>query len=143
MHVGGVRASIGFHSDKGVRADNQDFAGALLGWELEPPRRDVIAALGDGVGGASGGRIAAELAVRGFLDGMSDSAENAPLQQTGAAILRQLNAWVYAQGQHDGRLKGMGTTFTAVILKGHIAHICQAGDSRAYRMRGNTLACLT
>jgi len=143
MYVGGVRTSIGFHSDKGARADNQDFAGALLGWELEPPRRDVIAALADGVGGASGGRIAAELAVRGFLDGMSDSAENAPLQQTGAAVLRQLNAWVYAQGQHDGRLKGMGTTFTAVILKGHIAHIFHAGDSRAYRMRGNALACLT
>src|ERR1700758_3035474 len=102
MHVGGVRASIGFYSDKGVRTDNQDFAGAVLGWELEPPRRDVIAALADGVGGASGGRIAAELAVRGFLDGMSDSAENA-LQQTGAAVLRQLNAWVYAQGQNDGR----------------------------------------
>jgi serine/threonine protein phosphatase PrpC len=143
MTAGGVRASIGFHSERGARPDNQDFAAALLGWELSPPRRDVIAALADGVGGASGGRVAAELAVRGFLDGISDSPENANVPQAGAAVIRQLNAWIHAQGQRDSLREGMATTFTAIIFRGHGAHLFHVGDSRAYRLRGNALSCLT
>ena len=64
----GVRASVGFASNTGRRKDNEDFAGALSGAELPEPRQEVIAAIADGIGGAKGGRIAAETAVRGFLD---------------------------------------------------------------------------
>ena len=45
MSEDGVRASVGFFSDPGPRPDNQDFAAALFGWELQPPRHDVIAVL--------------------------------------------------------------------------------------------------
>ena len=65
----GVQASIGFASKTGPRPDNQDFAGALLGWELPDPRQEIVAAIADGIGGAKGGRSAAETAIRGFLDG--------------------------------------------------------------------------
>jgi serine/threonine protein phosphatase PrpC len=68
----GVRASVGFASKKGPRKANEDFAGALSGAELPEPRQEVIAAIADGIGGAKGGRIAAETAVRGFLDGFCD-----------------------------------------------------------------------
>ena len=43
MSEDGVRASVGFFSDTGPRPDNQDFAAALFGWELQPPRHDAIA----------------------------------------------------------------------------------------------------
>ena len=69
----GVRASIGFASKTGLRKANEDFAGAVLGAELPQPRQEVIAAIADGIGGAKGGRIAAETAVRGFLDSMAGS----------------------------------------------------------------------
>ena len=143
MIAGGVRASIGFFSARGPRPDNQDFAAALLGWELDPPRRDCVAALADGVGGARGGRVAAELAVRGFLDGIGSTPENANVPQTGAAVIRQLNAWIHAQGARDGALEGMATTFTALVFRGHSVHLFHVGDSRAYRLRGNALTCLT
>ena len=67
----GVQASVGFASKTGPRKHNEDFAGALIGAELAEPRREVIAAIADGIGGAKGGRIAAETAVRGFLDGFA------------------------------------------------------------------------
>ncbi len=37
----------------------------------------------------------------------------------------------------------MGCTFTALILRGRVAHVLHVGDSRAYRLRGDRLALLT
>ncbi len=37
----------------------------------------------------------------------------------------------------------MGCTFTALVLRGRIAHVLHVGDSRAYRLRGERLALLT
>jgi len=143
MSEDGVRASVGFFSDAGPRPDNQDFAAALFGWELQPPRHDVIAVLADGIGGARGGRIAAETAVRGFLDGFCDLPETIPVQQAAANVAATLNGWIHAQSQRDTLLAGMGCTLTALVLRGHAAHILHAGDSRLYRLRGESLACLT
>jgi serine/threonine protein phosphatase PrpC len=139
----GVRASVGFFSDPGPRPDNQDFAGAVLGWELPMPRGDVVAVIADGIGGAKGGRVAAETAVRGFLDGFCDLSETMPVQRGGAMIVNALNAWIYGQGTRDAALTGMGCAFTALVLRGRMAHILHAGDTRAYRMRGGNLTCLT
>ena len=143
MSEDGVRASVGFFSDAGPRPDNQDFAAALFGWELQPPRHDVVAVLADGIGGAKGGRIAAETAVRGFLDGFCDLPETVPVHQAAANVAATLNRWIHAQSQRDTLLAGMGCTFTALILRGHTAHVLHAGDSRLYRLRGESLACLT
>lgn len=139
----GVRASAGFYSEAGARADNQDFGGAVFGGELTPPRRDVVAVLADGIGGNKGGRVAAETAVRGFLDGFCDMPEIMPVQRAAATIITALNGWIYGQGHRDAALEGMGSTFTALILRGRMAHILHAGDSRAYRMGQGGLTQLT
>jgi serine/threonine protein phosphatase PrpC len=143
MNEDGVRASVGFYSDTGPRPDNQDFAAALLGWELRPPRHDVIAVLADGIGGAKGGRVAAETAVRGFLDGFCDLPETMPVQRAAAAIGTSLNNWIYTQSQRDSLLAGMRCTFTTLILRGHSAHILHACDSRVYRLLNANLVCVT
>jgi serine/threonine protein phosphatase PrpC len=141
--IPGVRASIGFASEAGPRQRNEDFAGAVFGWELPQPRRDVVAALADGIGGAKGGRVAAETAVRGFLDGVCDLPETMEVRRAGAKVLDALNAWIYSQGQRDNSLAGMGCTFTALVLRGRIAHVLHVGDSRAYRLGRDRLTCLT
>src|SRR5271165_785894 len=79
--VAGVRASAGFASEIGPRERNEDFAGAVFGHELPKPRQEVVAAIADGIGGAKGGRIAAETAVRGFLDGFCDLPETLEVQR--------------------------------------------------------------
>jgi serine/threonine protein phosphatase PrpC len=139
----GVRASVGFASKTGPRKDNEDFAGALSGAELPEPRREVIAAIADGIGGAKGGRIAAETAVRGFLDGFCDLPETMEVQRAGARIVSALNGWINTMGRQDPELAGMGCTFTALVLRGRVAHLLHVGDTRAYRFNGNRLTCLT
>jgi len=139
----GVKASIGFASETGPRERNEDFAGAVFGWELPQPRRDVVAAIADGIGGAKGGRVAAEMAVRGFLDGFCDLPETLEVRRAAARVLTSLNAWIFAQGHRDAKLAGMGCTFTAVVLRGRVAHFVHVGDTRAYRLRGDRLVCLT
>jgi serine/threonine protein phosphatase PrpC len=141
--MSGVKATAGFASDAGPRKDNEDFAGAVFGWELPRPRRDVVAAIADGIGGAKGGRVAAETAVRGFLDGFCDLPETMEVRRAGATVISALNGWIYAQGRRDAALAGMGCTFTAVVLRGRLAHVLHVGDSRAYRLGGDRLTCLT
>src|SRR5690242_12318958 len=129
----GVRVSVGFASEAGRRKRNEDFAGALLGAELPEPRQEVVAAIADGIGGAKGGRVAAETAVRGFLDGFCDLPETMEVLRAGATVLNALNSWIFSQGRRDNKLSGMGSTFTAVVLRGRIAHVLHVGDTRAYR----------
>src|SRR5262245_11363685 len=138
-----VRASVGFVSETGKRQRNEDFAGAVFGPELPVPRRDVVAAIADGIGSAKGGRVAAEIAVRGFLDGFCDLPETMEVRRAAATVLNSLNGWIHSQGQRDPKLAGMGSTFTALVLRGRVAHVLHVGDTRAYRLSRNRLTCLT
>ena len=103
----------------------------------------MIAAIADGIGGAKGGRIAAETAVRGFLDGFCDLPETMEVQRAGARIVSALNGWINTMGRQDPKLAGMGCTFTALVLRGRVAHLLHVGDTRAYRLSGDRLTCLT
>jgi serine/threonine protein phosphatase PrpC len=141
--VSGIKASVGFASETGPRERNEDFAGAVFGFELPQPRRDIVAAIADGIGGAKGGRVAAETAVRGFLDGFFDLPETMEVRRAAARILTALNGWIHSQGQRDAKLVGMGCTFTALVLRGRVAHVLHVGDTRAYRLRSDRLTRLT
>ena len=141
--ISGVQASVGFTSETGPRNSNEDFAGAVFGLELPEPRRDVVAAIADGIGGGKGGRVAAETAVRGFLDGFCDLPETMEVRRAAARVVNALNSWIHSQGQRDAKLAGMGSTFTALVLRGRVAHVLHVGDTRAYRLAGNRLTCLT
>ena len=60
-----------------------------------------------------------------------------------ARILDALNGWINSLGRRDPELTGMGCTFTALVLRGRTAHVIHAGDTRAYRLRNDSLICLT
>ncbi|MBV8455227.1 MAG: bifunctional protein-serine/threonine kinase/phosphatase [Acetobacteraceae bacterium] len=137
------RVVIGFTSEAGKRERNEDFVGTVVGGATPEERRDIAVAIADGIGGAKGGRVAAEMAVRGFLDGLWDVPETMEMQRAAARILNALNRWMHAQGQNDTMLTGMGCTFTALVLRGRIAHLLHVGDTRAYRLSGDRLTRLT
>src|SRR6202047_1147649 len=143
QRVSGIKVSVGFVSETGPRKRNEDFAGAVFGPELPAPRRDVVAAISDGIGGAKGGREAAAIAVRGFLDGFCDLPETMEVRRAAAIVLNSLNGWIHSQGQRDSELMGMGCTFTALVLRGRIAHVLHVGDTRAYRFSRDHLTLLT
>ncbi len=141
--VSGIKVSVGFASQTGPRPRNEDFAGAVFGPELPVPRSDVIAAISDGIGSTRGGREAAEIAVRGFLDGFCDLPETMEVRRAAAKVLDAINGWIHSQGARDPELSGMGCTFTATVLRGRTAHVLHVGDSRAYRLSRDRLTLLT
>jgi len=138
-----LEIQIGVASKQGRRARNEDFVAALSppqgGWV----RPVFIAAVADGVGGAKGGREAAELSVRSFFDGFHAQPESISVEQAAARTLTAINRWTLAQGKADPALAGMATTFSALILLGREAHVAHVGDSRIYRLSGAQFHCLT
>src|ERR1700677_3625472 len=133
----GVQATVGFISQAGPRPRNEDFVAAVFGAELPEPRREVVAAIADGIGGAKGGRVAAETAGRGFVDGFWDLPETMEVRRAAATIVNALNGWIHSLGRNDPELAGMGCTFTALVLRGRIVHLLHVGDTRAYRLSGD------
>jgi serine/threonine protein phosphatase PrpC len=137
------RVSIGFASEPGPRPRNEDFVGSIVGGREPDERRDIVVAIADGIGGAKGGRVAAETAVRGFMDAFWDVPETMEVRRAGARILDSLNSWIHGQGRQASDLEGMGCTFTALILRGRSAHMLHVGDTRAYRLSGERLTRLS
>ena len=134
---GRLELRLGICSERGARPRNEDFAAAWLG---EAGRRGAVAALADGIGGARGGRVAAELAVRGLIDGLLGQSEALPVRRTAGCAIEAMNGWIHAKGRSDPELAGMGCTLTAVVLRGRRMHLLHVGDSRLYRFRDGLLA---
>lgn len=143
--VGGGSAlsiGIGIASETGLRRRNEDFVGAARPMPLTADRFGHALALADGMGGAKGGREAAEIAVRGFLDGYYDKPESWGVRRATSSVLEALNGWIHAIGR-QGDLTGMGCTFTGLVLRGRTAHVVHIGDSRLYRFGQGRLSRLT
>ncbi|MDR3438208.1 bifunctional protein-serine/threonine kinase/phosphatase [Telmatospirillum sp.] len=133
---------VGVASETGARRRNEDFVGAARPSPLSADRFGHALALADGMGGAKGGREAAETAVRGFLDGYYDKPESWGTRRTASSVLEALNGWIHAIGR-QGELAGMGCTFTGLVLRGRTAHVLHVGDSRLYRFGQGRLCRLT
>lgn len=117
-----------------VRAHNEDML-ALL------PRRGVFAVM-DGMGGASSGEVAAQVAVESlglYLQG------GGPEQYGGAGgLLKRLSDAVLDQAERERRLKGMGATAALVWLRADgVIEVGHVGDCRVYRWRAGELDLLT
>jgi serine/threonine protein phosphatase PrpC len=129
-----------FASERGSRTANEDYAGIA---ESRHAASGVVAAIADGVGGASGGRVAAELSVRGFIEGYLGAAKSLTARDAGVRSLEAINRWVNAIGRCDPDLVNMSSTLTALICRGRQIHVLHVGDSRLYRLRGDQLTLLT
>ena len=86
----------------------------------------MIAAVADGVGGARGGRVAAETAVRGLIDGMLGQSEALPVHRRGGVAIEAMNSWIHATGRADPELAGMACTLTALVLRGRRRTCCMS-----------------
>lgn len=139
----GLKVDVGLATEKGLRQNNEDYAGAYLGTAEERTRHGVVAVVADGVGGALGGREAAETAVRGFIDGYLSTPVEAGVEGTAGRVLMSVNAWIHTQSRVDPALAGMGTTLSAMILQDRRAHLLHVGDSRIYRYTDGELRRLT
>ncbi len=104
---------------------------------ISPP----LFAVADGMGGARGGQLAAQMTASVFSGETSSVALDGPTRLR--ALVTEANRQIFAQAQRDPSLGGMGTTITAAILEDEHLAIVQVGDSRAYRLRDGVLEQLT
>ncbi len=98
----------------------------------------------DGMGGHQAGEVASSLAIETFIKRLGESMENGQdVLELMAAAAREANATIREQSRRDPAKEGMGTTFTAALLRGGELLIVHVGDSRAYLFQGDRLARLT
>ncbi|WP_050400857.1 bifunctional protein-serine/threonine kinase/phosphatase [Bradyrhizobium embrapense] len=140
QHDLGVR--VGFASETGKRAANEDYVAVCLG-QADALHRDVVAAVADGVGGHKGGRDAAEVAVRSFIDAYYSLPETLGVRRRAARALEAANSWIYGQGRIDAARSGMACALSSIILSRRQCHVIHIGDTRAYRLSDGRLERLT
>ncbi len=100
--------------------------------------RGAVAAVADGMGGHQGGERAAELAIGEFR---IVRAQLSPEELVD--VVEEANRQVHHQAV-DPDLRGMGTTMVALSLHPDgTMTVVNVGDSRAYWLRGDTLAQIT
>ena len=139
---GRLWVSVGVTSEQGPRADNQDFAAAYLGSETQRARQGLVAALADGVSGAKGGRMAAELAVSSLIDGYYAQGDTIGPAAAVERVMRAYNRWLAAMGRSEAMAHAC-STFTAIVVRGRRAHVLHVGDSRAWLLRDGHLTQIT
>jgi protein phosphatase len=111
----------------------------------------------DGVGGAAGGEVASQTALRTLLelvlrspkwalkldDPATREAEIDGLVARSRAYLQGMHARLRERQAQEPKLAGMGTTLTAAYALGGDLFIMHVGDSRAYVLRRDRLVRIT
>ncbi|RYG38573.1 Stp1/IreP family PP2C-type Ser/Thr phosphatase [bacterium] len=138
------RVTLAAKTDIGrVREHNEDKFEFFLAEDARTlASRGLIFLVCDGMGGHAAGQIAAELAIKTFIDVyLTHSAED-PREAMESAV-RAANRYIIDNARAYPPRRGMGCTLSALILLQDSAWTVQVGDSRVYRIRDNSLQRLT
>jgi serine/threonine protein phosphatase PrpC len=95
----------------------------------------------DGVGGESGGEVAAQTALDILRARLSRRTTD--LDRLVREAIAQANRQIFERAQADPRLSGMSCVLTVAILDGDKATIGHVGDSRLYRLRRGEIRKVT
>jgi serine/threonine protein phosphatase PrpC len=131
-------------SDVGRQRENNE--DAYLYWEpatdKEFQSKGLLAVIADGMGGHEGGQEASRLAVetvREVYDRVVQKDPHAALREAFATAHERIQSYA---AQHP-TLHGMGTTCTALVIRGRQLYFAHVGDSRLYLVRGTRSTRLT
>jgi serine/threonine protein phosphatase PrpC len=106
-----------------------------------------LIAVADGMGGHAAGEVASRIAVKVLeklaptltaTDVDEDSVEDLLMHS-----LHSIDAEIAAVAEEEIEKRGMGTTLTALLIRDNHIALLHVGDSRCYRLRGNTLEQLS
>jgi len=99
-------------------------------------------AVADGMGGHSAGQIASELALKTSI--RAYYADSSPIvEESLRQAFQQANALIFDAARAVAERAGMGTTMTALAVRGQEAFVAHVGDSRCYLFRNGDLRQLT
>ncbi|MCK5353909.1 MAG: protein phosphatase 2C domain-containing protein, partial [Methyloprofundus sp.] len=123
-----LKISIGSSTDKGIKARNEDFLGAIIPEDGPLMHKGIAAAIADGMSASDAGHEASHCCVASFLSDYYSTPDSWSVKQAGQKILSATNSWLFSQGQqryHSG--KGMVSTLSILVLKSNTAHIFHIG----------------
>lgn len=142
-----LNISSGQYSDKGRKGVNQDFHGLYIPDDHLLTSKGIAAVLADGISSSDVSHIASESSVSGFLSDYFCTSETWSVKKSAQRVLAATNSWLYAQSQQSphrfNKDRGYVCTCSAMVIKSRTAYIFHVGDSRIYRVTGNTLEQLT
>jgi serine/threonine protein phosphatase PrpC len=141
-----LKVSVGQFSDKGRKETNQDFHGVLMPDEPLLGLKGISIVLADGISSSGVSRVAAESAVKGFLTDYYCTSESWSVRTSAQRVLEATNSWLHSQTRSQyayDKDRGYVCTLSAMVIKSTTAHLFHVGDSRIYRLSGNTLEQLT
>jgi protein phosphatase len=125
------------------RAQNEDSHGEWIPSAAEERRRrGTLLVVADGMGGSRAGEVASRLAVETVLRCYREAPGEDLLEDLHHAV-EAANRVVHRESAAHAELSGMGTTCTAVVMRGADAYFAHVGDSRAYLIHDGSIRQLT
>ena len=106
-----------------------------------------LIAVADGMGGHAAGEVASRIAVE-VLQSLAPSLTSEEIDEDSVEdllmhSLHSIDAEISVVTDEDNEKRGMGTTLTALLIRDKYISLLHVGDSRCYRLRGNTLERLS
>jgi serine/threonine protein phosphatase PrpC len=131
-------------SDLGCQRENNEDSYSY--WEpasdAEFAQKGRLAVVADGMGGHEGGQEASRIAVQVIQEIYGDTPATDPqaLLTTG---FQEAHQRIQSYATAHPKLRGMGTTATAVVVLANQLHYAHIGDSRLYRVTREEITRLT
>lgn len=130
-----MRVYVGSGSDQGrIKGSNQDAVGVDLA--------NGLFLVADGVGGNAGGDIASGIIVSVAKEYVAAANSYEDRKNALVGAIREANARILKRALAENK-KGMSSTVTAFLIGAGKYFVVQAGDSRAYLIRGNEIVQVT
>ena len=126
-----IQIGAATHAGK-AHAENQDAFYFYPPGDTYSSSKGILMAIADGMGGHAGGATASKMAIDILSNEYYNSVNNPdPLEALKDAFMKA-NRLILERSQNDHDVAGMGTTQTAIVIKGDKYFLGQAGDSRGY-----------
>jgi PPM family protein phosphatase len=106
-----------------------------------------LIAVADGMGGHAAGEVASRIAVE-VLKSLTPALISSEIDEDSVEdllmhSLHSIDAEISLVTDEEIEKRGMGTTLTALLIRDKYISLLHVGDSRCYRLRGNTLEQLS
>ena len=106
-----------------------------------------LIAVADGMGGHAAGEVASRIAVQ-VLHSLVPTLVSTEIDQDSVEdllmhSLHSIDSEISVVTDEEIEKRGMGTTLTALLIRDKYVSLLHVGDSRCYRLRGNTLEQLS
>lgn len=138
-----LRVEAGVASDPGcVRTINEDALRVIRPTTPDAlAQHGVLAVVCDGMGGHEAGEVASALAMETIVQRFEADDRELPLALVRA--IKAANRAIHDAAEANIKLRGMGTTCCALVLRHGSAYCAHVGDSRCYLLRDGDIYLMT